>query len=180
MGKGRGLSASSWHMAIVKQTLSVVCLLWLTGSKSPVHLMFSQPVQGGLSGITSAKPRYKMKFHLPSTPGGLQFAQRLSQVFTTDLKLSPECDVAVPECQQLTQLETFPTEEWCMEKAEHKRQNMHTEQSAMTAMNPCLKSRPWLCLCCRLECNDNCVNEGQHLWSHRTTLMPCSASALES
>lgn len=88
-----------------------------------------------------AKCKIYFQFHLPSTPGELELAQRLSLVFTTDLKSSPGCDGAVPERQLLTQLETFPTEERCMEKAEHKRQNTHTEQSAETVMNPCLKSR---------------------------------------
>lgn len=169
------------HLLGTWQLWSKLCLLcaycdW----QVPKALVFHSLYMEASLGMTSVKPRCKMKFHLPSTPGRLQFAQRLSLVFTTDLKLSPGCNVAVPECQLLMQLETFPTEEWCMEKAEHKRQNMHTEQSAMTAMNPCLKSRPWLCLCCSLECNDNCVNKGQHLWSYITTLMPCPAPALES
>lgn len=70
-----------------------------------------------------------------------EFAQRLSLVFKTDLKLSPGRHVAVPERQLLMQLEIFPAKGRCMEKAEHKRQNMPSEQSAVTVMNTCLKSR---------------------------------------
>lgn len=67
MENGRGLSASSWHRGVGKEILSVVCLLWLTGSKSPIHLMFSWLYMEAFLGLISDKPRCKMQniFQIP-------------------------------------------------------------------------------------------------------------------
>lgn len=70
-------------------------------------------------------PNTTCHLHLENHSSQIISSQIIRLVLIAGLKLSPRCNVLVPECQWLMQLEDFPTEGWCTKKAEHKTYNMH-------------------------------------------------------